>query len=76
MSLELAFIGPIARPEAAAVEAALQQATTVAELLAALGYARHQLRFIRVAEGERLMRLHEPLPTSGRLVLSVPMGGG
>ncbi len=69
-------MGPLRRPDQATIDHVARTAESVGELLTTLGYPENQHRFIRVfAQGVRL-RSDNALPSTGEIVLMLPLGGG
>ena len=72
----ITFMGPLRRPDQATIDHVVHTAESVGDLLTKLGYPETQHRFIRVfSQGIRLGS-ENPLPSTGEIVLMLPLGGG
>lgn len=77
MLVEIRFSGPIRRPwpePGRALE--LAEGTTVGEALRALGFARHELRFLHTAVAGETVRADRELRDGDRLEVMLRVGGG
>ena len=72
----LRFMGPVVRPDPDTIVHALGASATVEDLLANLGFAAEHRRYLQVTTGGRRLRLSDPLPLDGEILLALPMGGG
>lgn len=77
MTAVVRFLGPIRRPWTEASRAVdVGAGATVADLLATLGFARHELAFLQVARNGVVASLATPLCEGDEVDVMLRVGGG
>ena len=75
--IQVEFVGPVRRPKGQAIhEVSWSQGSTVGSVLALLGFAAGESRFLLVAVNGEVRSHSTVLTEADRLTVSLPVGGG